>query len=119
MKPVLVTETAHAVEAARTQRIALGLNHLELDDLAGLADGHTSKIECFDRTWGKKAFFMSFTFDYMLQALGLAMVVMPRDQALEFVNGSSERRITMRETAGGAQPVAKRINLVLSYRTGA
>ena len=57
------------VAVIRARRIALGLNQLQVDDLAGLQGGYTGKIECGSKAFGA----MSFT--ALLGALGLELRV--------------------------------------------
>jgi hypothetical protein len=46
MSDVLIRTSADWVPALRSRIAELRLTHLEVDHLAGLADGHTSKILC-------------------------------------------------------------------------
>lgn len=96
MKPRLIPNTAAFYEALRDRREALGLHHLELDDMTGLADGHLSKIEGFDREWGKRPFNITPTAEWLMETLDLALVVMPRKDAMEITDRTVNRKITQR-----------------------
>lgn len=77
----IISTTASFYQAIRDRRQGLGLSHLEVDDLAGLAEGHTSKIEAFGRHYNKRVLSITDTLAPLLDALGLALVVMPASDA--------------------------------------
>lgn len=91
MKPRIITSTDDFADLVRRCREERGLTHLELDDILMMADGQTSKIEAFDARWGKTPFRMHFNADMYLQGLDLALVAMPRDEALALVSRADER----------------------------
>lgn len=86
-----------------------------MDDLAGIAEGHFNKIECFDRSWGKKAFNMTETADYILQALGLALVVMDRDAAMDLAERGVVRDITINSKGDETPVVSETISWAVKY----
>lgn len=96
MKPRILTDANGFADAVRERRTEMGMTHAETDHRTGLTEAHTSKIECFDRPWGKRVFNMTPTADLILQALGLAVVVMDREEALALTEASQERRIKLR-----------------------
>lgn len=96
MNPSLIPNSAAFYAALRARREELGLHHLELDDYAGIADGHMSKIEMFDATYGKRPFNITETAETVLQALDLALVVMPREEAARLTSGTVDRKIHQR-----------------------
>ncbi len=57
----------HRVIAER--RMELGLSSLEVDELAGIAQGLTSKVECGDKKLGP------LTLEYLLETLGLRLAL--------------------------------------------
>jgi len=64
--------------AFRARREELGLSQLELDDLAGLQDGYTGKIEAGPvrgRSFGE------VSLPLILDALGVRLVLVPKDAA--------------------------------------
>lgn len=91
MKPRIITSTEDFAQLVKDERESRGLTHLELDDIMKVADGQTSKVECFDARWGKTPFRMNFNADVYLQQLGLALVAMPRDEAMAVVSGADRR----------------------------
>ena len=115
-QPRVVSTTAGLIAAMRERRKTLGLRHLDVDDLAGLADGHTSKIEGYDRKWGRRVFKMTTACDYLLQALGLAIVVMPREEALRIADGVYNRETTVRGEDGAEGAKDEVVNLCLRFR---
>lgn len=93
MKPRIITSTEDFAQLVREGREQMGLTHLELDDLLAMTDGQTSKIEAFDLKYGRTPFRMSFNADMYLQQFGLALVAMPREEALAIAS-----RCDMRES---------------------
>ena len=72
---VVVIRTYPALRAAlAARRKALGLSQLALDEIAGVHTGYTGKIECGARHLG------DMSFEVMLAALGIELVVRPRDR---------------------------------------
>lgn len=105
------------VIAAR--RMELGFSSLEIDDLAGLASGHTSKIECGTRNLGL------FTLPCLMDALGLRIAMVrvephkstvrardrltPKMRAARSQLWASKKR-TAEETAAKKKAAAERNN---------
>lgn len=58
-------------QAVARRRKALGLTQLDLDDLAGVQDGYTGKLECGARHFGP------LSLGLILQALGVELVLQP------------------------------------------
>jgi hypothetical protein len=69
MIPKIVSTKSELVGAIRDRRDALNISHSSIDALAGLADGHTSKLLCGDKGFG------AMSLDAVLRALALRMVV--------------------------------------------
>ena len=59
--------------AFAARRKALGLSQLALDEIAGVHTGYVGKLECGARCLG------DMSFEVMLAALGLEIVIRPRD----------------------------------------
>lgn len=117
MNPVMVTSTEGWVEVLRKRRKDLGLTHLAIDDEVGIADGHTSKIEAPDKPYGKRPFNMTFVADYLLQRLGLCMVIMDRDEAVKLCERSSEFRSSSRERLQDRSQLTKRVGWVVRHQS--
>jgi Helix-turn-helix len=69
-EPVRTYAALRAAIAAR--RKELGLTQLALDEIAGVPTGYVGKLECGVRCLG------DMSFEVMLAALGLEIVVRPR-----------------------------------------
>lgn len=93
MKPARITCTADFAEALKAMREELGMTHPDVDHAVGWQDGYCSKVEGFDRKWGKRPFNMTYNADEVLQALGLALVIVPIDKARELSNDGTVRDI--------------------------
>ena len=83
MDPVRITQELDLIAAVKARREALGWSHLETDAKVGLTEGHTGKIEGWDKPWGKRAFTLTPSMQWMLDALGLALVLVPKAMAEE------------------------------------
>ena len=76
------------------RRYQLGISSRHLDQIAGLADGHTSKIECGSKKLG------DISLPALLATLGLRLAVVADDESLplqtQYARGSSKppRRIS-------------------------
>lgn len=99
--PVLVHSRADIAGLLRGHRMAKGLTCLAHDHRAGFHDGYTAKLEHGDKPSGRQGFHINVRTDRLdvspmadvwLTSLGLALVLMPVDQA----------------DAIGAQPAPKR-----------
>ena len=66
-------EIARILAIRRTQ---LGITSRQLDQIAGLADGHTSKIECGTKNLGQ------ISLPILLETLGLKLAIVADDGAL-------------------------------------
>lgn len=64
----------------RRQREALGLTHLEVDEIVGLGSGHYGKVERMGQDWGKQAFRMTPTITNCLDALNLELIIAPKGE---------------------------------------
>lgn len=62
----------------RQRREEIGETHLGMDERVGLASGHYGKIEKAGTAWGKRAFYMSKSMTWILEALGLELVLVPK-----------------------------------------
>jgi hypothetical protein len=70
------TSPAEIVALLEQRRYALGINQFDLDAIAGLADGHTSKIACGTKAIGR------ISLPSLLAALGLRLAVVEDDEWL-------------------------------------
>jgi transcriptional regulator with XRE-family HTH domain len=70
------TSPAEIVALLEQRRYALGVSQLDLDAIAGLADGHTSKIACGTKAIGR------ISLPNLLAALGLRLAVVEDDEWL-------------------------------------
>jgi len=70
------------------RRYQLGISSRHLDQIAGLADGHTSKIECGSKKLG------DISLPALLATLGLRLTVVADDESLplqtQYARGSSK-----------------------------
>ena len=107
IKPRIVTKAQDIIGAATEARQAKGWTHGDADDYAGLAHGHTSKLEGFDRIWGKAGVYFGFPIYCLLQAVGLRVVVMPIEmaEALCATAGENTTRDVTLLRRGGNTPV--------------
>ncbi len=81
IEPVSVTRDYDGIlRAMVNERHRLGISQLALDDAAGLADGHTGKIENSVKTWGRNVGKTSLPL--LLEALGLAVCIVRFDDYL-------------------------------------
>ena len=92
LKPEVLRSEDHAAGLLRGRREALGLSQGDLNDAIGLTDGYLAKLESPNRAFGKRAFTQS-GLDWA-QALGLAVVLMDREQAAALVAASTEPPLT-------------------------
>lgn len=103
VRPVMVRSEDQMIALLRGRRVALGLSHAQLDDRIGWSDGYTSKVEAPHRRYGRRLFlFLSGLADELLQGLGLALVLMDRDEATELCASSEATAIA--EAHAGAYP---------------
>lgn len=116
MKPVLITSTEVFTETFRRRRQELGLTHLDVDDIVGITDGHTSKIEAPTKPYGKRPFNMTFVADWLLQGVGLALVIMDRDEALELTERDTVHRVHSRQSREDGSTLAKRYSWVVRHQ---
>lgn len=64
------------VKLMAVRRNELGITGRQLDQIAGLADGHTSKIECGTKNLGQ------ISLPTLLETLGLKLAIIADDSAL-------------------------------------
>lgn len=112
MKPRYVTCTEDLIEALKDRRIELGITHLDMDANVGLTQGHTSKVEVPDAEWGKRPFQMLITVGWMMQALGLSLVVMRSDEADALIGPASSQRRVRRSGRQKSVTTARRLGWV-------
>lgn len=117
MTPVIVTKTDDFAQAVKEQRERLGLTHADVDHMVGWQDAYCSKVEGFDRKWGKKPFNMTYNAAELLQALGLALVVMPVSEAAEIASAGSERRIKQVARGGHKPKKEARVTCTMKRRS--
>ncbi|MBL4538322.1 MAG: hypothetical protein JKP96_06590 [Oceanicaulis sp.] len=107
IKPRIVTKAEDIAAAAKEAREGKDWTHGDADDYAGLAHGHTSKLEGFDRKWGKSGVYFGFPIYCLLEAVGLRVVVMPIEEAEALCAAAGEnttRDVTLLKR-GGNMPV--------------
>lgn len=80
--------TSELAKLIAARRYQLGISSRHLDQIAGLADGHTSKIECGSKKLG------DISLPALLATLGLKLAVVVDDDSLplqtQFARGSSK-----------------------------
>lgn len=119
MVSTLITSTESFAAAVTARRKDLGHTQADVDAISGLADGHTGKIESFDRKWGKRAFNITFSAEILLQSLDLALVVMPRAEALRICGNGSTRKVVQRPRNGApALKTETRLSLTILHKPG-
>lgn len=112
----LITSTADFAQAIREERERQGLTHADIDHRVGWQDGYCSKVEAFDRRWGKSPFNMTINANDVLQSLGLGLVLLPIEQAASLSDAGTERRI--KQIPRGVEQAYKgtRITCILNHR---
>lgn len=85
--PVSVMGTQDFCDALKRRREAMGISGEALDDVVGLARGHAVKVENGIMPWGKAAFNMTATASWIIQALGLRLVLMDERDAKRLLPG--------------------------------
>ncbi len=107
-----IIETEQDVNDALTeQRNALGETQEEIEWRVMLTRGHLGKIEHGTKTWGKRVMRWTPTLPWLLEALGLAIVVMDRETA-EKLSGTvlKAKEAKHREKRTGRQhPTAQKL----------
>lgn len=107
-----ILETERDVNDALTeQRNTLGETQEEIEWRVNLTRGHLGKIEHGSKTWGKRVLRWTPTLPWLLEALGLVIVVMDRDTA-EKLSGTvlRSKEVTHREKSTGRQhPTAQKM----------
>ena len=111
-----ILRTEDFMGAVRAQREAMGLTHSDVDHLVGWQDAYCSKVEGGDRTWGKRPFSMTQNAADLLQALGLAVVVMPVAEADRIAQNSAERRIDQKPRNGAKARKETRATWTICHR---
>lgn len=81
-KPVIVRNEQELASLLRGRREALGMPQDALDHRVGWAESYCAKVEAPNRRYGKRVLWgMSDLLNDWLEALGLALVIMPRADA--------------------------------------
>lgn len=97
-----VTTLEEMAQGIRRRRKSLGLSQSVVDHIAGMAGGHTAKIECGDKGLGK------ISVPLLLGALKLEIVLMPATSQHRGRNGhKSEDFFTRRARQARAAQLAK------------
>jgi transcriptional regulator with XRE-family HTH domain len=98
------------------RRRQLNIPQDELEHTVGLTQGHVGKIEHGGKTWGKMVIRWSPTLNWMLEALGLALVIMDRETAAKLCGDQLRHydRSHIRKTDKMVHPVKKRMIMKLS-----
>lgn len=127
VRPVQIRSEDQFVALMRGRRMALKLSHAELDDRIGWAASYTSKVEAPHRRYGRRLFmFFSGLAEEWLEGLGLALVLMDRDEAARLCAASEDPAIS--EAHAGAYPnrgrdggllVSKVMRRVITFRRAA
>ena len=81
------------------RRYQLGISSPHLDQIAGLADGHTSKIECGSKKLGE------ISLPALLATLGLKLAVVADDESLPVQTQCARGSSKPPRRASGATPV--------------
>ena len=77
MRPIIIGSYRELRQAFAAARKARGLTQLAVDDIAGVQSGYTGKLECGDKNFGE------MSFDSILGALGMALVLTPASDVKE------------------------------------
>lgn len=82
VRPAIISSEDTLVGLLRGRRQAMSLSHAAFDERIGWAEGYTSKIEAPHRKYGKRALWgLTTALNDWLQGLGLALVLMDRNDA--------------------------------------
>lgn len=127
MRPVMVRTEDQLVGLLRGRRVDAGLSHAQLDDRIGWADGYASKVEAPHRRYGRRLFmFFTDLADELLQGLGLALVLMDRDEATQLCAASEATAIAELQAGAYANRARdggllreRRLRTVLTFRRAA
>lgn len=117
MKPRLITRTDDFAQALKDWRHEEGLKHADVDHIVGWQDAYCSKVEGFDRSWGKKPFNMTQNAVDLLQAMDMGLVLMPYPQAIELVDSGTVRLINQIAREGKTTHKEARVSCQVLYRT--
>ena len=116
MKPRMVECNDDFAQAVKERREAMGLKHADVDHIVGWQDAYASKVEGFDRPWGKRPFNMTVNATDLMQALGLRMVILPADDAVELVDGGTTRKIKQIGRQGSVPRKETRVTCTIRRR---
>jgi len=100
MKRRIINQNDDFMLAVTERRREMGMTHGDVDHVVGWQDGYASKVEGGDRVWGKRPFNMTQNAVDLLEALGLAVVIMPADQAAQIAEESTVRKIEQKPRHG-------------------
>lgn len=103
VRPTLIRNEDTLIGLLRGRRQALGMSQAEVDERIGWAPAYCSKAEAPHRRYGRRVFAcLSNLLDEWLEGLGLALVLMDRDEATELCASSEATAIA--EAHAGAYP---------------
>jgi hypothetical protein len=89
MKPVILKDDDHLVGLLRGERIRQDITQRELDERIGWEEGYCTKVEAPRRKYGKRvSTFFTSRLIWLLDALGLAIVLVDKRTAAEMVAAS-------------------------------
>ena len=85
-KPITINQRSDLLRAVREERLRQGITGEAFDDMIGLTRAHSVKVENANKPWGKVAFTFTPTIAWILEALGLRLVLMSADEAGKLVS---------------------------------
>jgi hypothetical protein len=77
LRPIIIRSYKELRLAIAAARKARGLKQLDVDHISGVQSGYTGKLECGDKNFGE------MSFDSILGALGMALVLTPAQHVQE------------------------------------
>lgn len=102
-EPAPIRCTADLLDALHARKAELGLSNKFVDDICGLADGHTDKVLGPTRAKGASTFMI----DVFLECFAVELVMRPNPEALARMQARWEQRVADKVVA--TQPVSKAI----------
>lgn len=121
VRPEIICDDTQFVGLMRGRREGLGLTQGETDDRIGWPDGYLAKVEAPDRKYGRRVIWIGAFCNWWLEAMGLALVLMDREQAEALIAGTDAPAIGASEhrayaNRDRARPVVTRRTLTTRVR---
>lgn len=91
-RPVIVRSNMDAAAVLTQIRLERGWTGEELDARAGFSDRYTAKLERPNAPWGKRGLHISPMWEVWAEALGLALVLVTKEQARQLGAHEAPRR---------------------------